>query len=53
MFLNKSRKRFVIALLSLENPGKFIVHSCSLYFLYAENENKLQLAAMGINVSRL
>ena len=36
MFLDELCKRLVIALLSLENPGKFIVHSRSLYFLYAE-----------------
>src|SRR5690349_15859346 len=40
MFLNKLRKRFVIALLRLENPGKFIIHSCSLYSLYAEHEER-------------
>src|SRR5919112_1418534 len=42
VFLNKPCKRFVIALLRLENPGKFIVHSRSLYFLYAEAEIKLR-----------
>src|SRR5919109_3783002 len=40
MFFNKLRKRFVIALLRLENPGKFIVHSRSLYFLYAGQGKK-------------
>src|SRR5687767_2727286 len=44
MFFNKLRKRFVIALLCLENPGKFIVHSRSLYLLYAEPRKKLRPA---------
>src|SRR6266498_3850303 len=41
MFLDELCKRFVIALLSLENPGKFVVHSRSLYLLYAGRRKKL------------
>src|SRR5574341_1555243 len=36
MFLDELCKRLVTTLLSLENPGKFVVHSRSLYFLYAK-----------------
>src|SRR6476661_6453012 len=43
MFLNKPCKRFVVALLCLEDPGKFIAHLRSLYFLYAEYNEKLHI----------
>jgi hypothetical protein len=42
MFLDKPCKGFVTALLSLEYPGKFIIHSSSLYFLYAREGEKLR-----------
>ena len=42
MFFNKPCKRFVVALLCLEDPGKFIVHSRSLYFLYAGHDERLR-----------
>jgi len=44
MFLDELCKRLVTALLSLENPGKFVVHSRSLYLLYATRRKKLQPA---------
>jgi len=40
MFLDEPGKRLVIALLSLENPGKFVVHSRSLYTFYTLDKMK-------------
>src|SRR5512138_28942 len=42
MFFDELCKRIVVALLSLEYPGKFVVHSRSLYLLYAERGKRLQ-----------
>ncbi|HSA99122.1 MAG TPA: hypothetical protein VLE49_00620, partial [Anaerolineales bacterium] len=42
ILLDKPGKRFVVALLCLDDPGKFIIHSRSLYLLYARQNKKLQ-----------
>src|SRR5215213_10508097 len=50
MLLDKPGERFVIALLRLENPGKFIIHSRSLYFLYAAPGKKLRSNGHGCDL---